>query len=138
MKTAVRNNATINQEINRIFRILTIKAPDDMVVVLEKARKGYSCSGMISILSREDMQRQEADKGYKATPIARYAFYPDGYFPTRLGSVAIYGNDAVALCSQLKCRRKLFGITIIDAVVEYGKRPFVDVRLKTSTVFSNS
>ena len=129
MKTIVKNNATINQQINRIFRILSIQASDDTVVIQEKARKGSSCNGIISILSRDDKDRQDADKSYVATPIVRYAFYPNLYFPSRLGSVAVYCKDASELCSQLMSQCTFFSVEIIDANVEFGKRPFVDVRL---------
>lgn len=130
MKTIVSNNSTINQTIEGIFKILSIQASDGTVVIKEKGRKGSGCIGTISVLNRDDKQRQEADAGYKATPIVQYAFYPDTYFPSRIGSVAIYGNDASALCGRLKHQRTLFGMKIISAVLEYGKRPFVDVRVR--------
>lgn len=130
MKAIVKNIATTNQDIKRIFRILTIHASEGAVVEFEKAPKGSSCIGIINILSREDKNRQNAGKIDKATPIVRYAFYSNVYFPDRLGSVAIYGKDAMALCNQLQDRRTFFGVDIINVCVEYGKRPFVDVRLR--------
>lgn len=130
MKAIVKNSAKINQDINRIFRILTIQASEDLVVAHEKPRKGSGCIGIINILSRDDKNRQETDKDYKVTPILRYAFYPNVYFPSRLGPVAIYGKDATTLCSKLNDRRTFFGVEIIEAAIEYGKRPFVDVRLR--------
>ena len=130
MKTIIKNFPAINQEINRIFHLLTIQAPEDMVVIQEKARTGSGCCGMISILSREDMNRQNAGKNSRVTPKVRYVFYPSVYFPSCLGSVAIYSDDAAALCNQMRCQHTFFGIKILDVVVEYGKRPFVDVRLR--------
>lgn len=130
MKTTFKNSTTISQEIERIFSTLSRKASDDTVVIKEKVHKGSSCCGMISIIKCEDFRRQKEDGSYKATPIVRYAFYPSTYFPSRLGSVAIYGEGAMALCCQLKGQRTLLGRKIIDAVVEFGKRPFVDVRLR--------
>lgn len=130
MKTIVKNNSSVNQTIERIFEILSIQASDGTVVIKEKVRKGSCSLGMVSILNRDDLRRQESENGYKATPIVRYVFYPDTYYPSRLGSVAIYSNDASALYSRLKCQRTLFGMRIIDVAVEYGKRPFVDVRVR--------
>ena len=130
MKTIVSNTTANNQAIEGIFKILSTQTSDGTVVIKEKGRKGSACIGVISILNRDDKQRQEADAGYKATPIVQYAFYPDTYFPSRIGSVAIYGNDAPALCGRLKRQPTLFGMKIINAVVEYGKGPFVDVRVR--------
>lgn len=130
MKAIVKNSTTINQEIERIFDILSIEASNGFVVTKERAPKGSSCAGMISILNRDDLNRQEGEKSHKPTPIVRYVFYPHTYFPSRLESVAIYCKDASVLCSQLKRQGTLFGLKIIDAVVEYGKRPFVDVRVR--------
>lgn len=130
MKAIVKNIATTNQDIKRIFRILTLHASEGTVVEFEKARKGSCCIGIINILSRENKNRQDAGTLDKATPIVRFAFYPNVYFPDRLGSVAIYGENAMVLCNQLRNRRTFFGMDIIDVSVEYGRRPFVDVRLR--------
>lgn len=130
MKNFAEPYATIQSEIDRIFNLLEMQADDDTVVKTEKPRPGAGCRGMICIFDREEWHRGLTEKGYKATPIVRYAFYPDVYFPSRLGSVAIYGADAATTCRVLNSRRDLFGLRVSSAAVEYGRRPFVDVRLR--------
>ena len=87
------------------------------------------CKGMINIYRAEDRQRKEADKSFKAIPVVSYAFYTDIFFPSRIGSVAIYGENAFNRCFILKKRGFFFGKKIISANVEYGLRPFVGVKL---------
>lgn len=131
MKTTIKNFQTIDQTISSIFRILSSTASENTVVVREKPSKTSTfCKGMISVFDRSDIRRQEEDKTFKATPVVRYAFYPDTYNPSRLGSIAIYGENAAALCSFIKKQKTIFGQIVISASVENGRRPFVDVRLR--------
>lgn len=131
MKTTVKNFQTIEQTISSIFRILSTTASDNSVVVREKPSKAATfCKGMISIFDRNDLRQQEEDKSFKASPIIRYAFYPDTYNPARLGSIAIYGKNAPALCAIINKQGALFGHNVISASVENGRRPFIDVRLR--------
>lgn len=131
MKTIIKNIQTIDQAISSIFRILSKTAADNSVVVREKPLKVSTfCKGMISIFDRSDLRRQEEDKSFKATPIVRYTFYPDTYNPSRLGSIAIYTTNALALCGMIRKYKTIFGYTIISANVENGRRPFIDVRLR--------
>lgn len=130
MKNFIENFRTIDQTISSIFRILSKDASDNSVAVREKPSKTSTfCKGMISIYNRNDLRRQEEDKAFKATPSVRYAFYPDTYNPSRLGSIAIYGENAPTLYTFIKRQKTIFGQAVSSVSVEYGRRPFIDVRL---------
>ena len=57
-----------------------------------------------------------------------YAFYAGTYFPSRLGSVAIYADNVTSILAQIRASKSLFGIPVIEARLELGLRPFIDVR----------
>lgn len=61
-------------------------------------------------------------------PLISYAFYPGTYFPSRLGSVAIYADNVTSILAQIRASKSLFGIPVIEARLEQGRRPFIDVR----------
>lgn len=129
MKTNFKNNTTIDQEINSIFHNLTLLGSEQTVVRKEKSPGKGSCRGIIAVFNRDSLLLQEKDPSFKPVPTVRYAFYPDTYFPGRLGSVAIYGENAETMCAKLKNQGIFFGRRIVSASVEFGRRPFVDVRL---------
>ena len=84
---------------------------------------------MVNVYKAEDFQRKKLDRSFKAVPVVSYAFYTDTFRPSRIGSVAIYGDKAFNLGLNLKKRGFFFGRKILSANVEQGLRPFVDVKL---------
>ena len=127
---SVSNPGSIEHEITAIFNVIETNLKEGLVAEKIHPSKGSTfCKGMINIYKAEDIQRKKADKSFKATPVVSYAFYPDTFRPSRIGSVAIYGEKAFSRCFILKKRGFFFGRKIISAKVEYGRRPFVDVRL---------
>lgn len=130
MKTGKKpNTISIDKEINSIFENLKSAVSANTVVVREKAPRGASCHGVISFYNADELKRQADDSSYNAIPVERYVFYPSTYCPNRLGSVAIYGRNAVAHYAILRRRATLFGYPIRDAQLESGRRPFIDVTL---------
>lgn len=121
-------NLTIEQEISNIFQYLTLYAGENMLVERENVKKGMSCKGAIAIKHRVIKQNADGEQTVDKVLVSRYAFYPSTYYPSRLGSVAIYGGNPVGLCGQMRRSGTLFGHSIMSARVEYGRRPFLDVR----------
>ena len=134
MKKILQKSASISgsieQEITAIFNGMATTLKEGLVAEKTRPSKGASfCKGIINIFKAEDFHRKNADKSFKAIPVVSYAFYTDTFRPSRIGSVAIYGENAFNRCFILKKREFLFGRKIISAEVEYGLRPFVDVKL---------
>lgn len=151
MKRNVENNnvanLSIEQEIATIFNYLSAAISYGCVAVKEKAVKGGCCKGIISVYSKRELVRQRneeaeyreslnrafsratLEKPFKAMPEIRYPFYPSTYDDRRLGSVAIYGKEATGNYLSISRREHLFGYRVIEARIEQGKRPFVDVKL---------
>ena len=126
----VSTQSSIEQEITAIFNAIATNLKEGLVAKKLPPSKGSTfCKGMINIYRAEDLQRKEADKSFNAIPVVSYAFYTDTFSPSRIGSVAIYGENAFNHCFILKKRAFFFGKKIISANVEYGLRPFVDVKL---------
>lgn len=125
---SMTSNLTIEQEISNIFQFLTLYAGENMLVEREDARKGMSRKGAIAVKRRVIRQNADGEPEEKDVLVERYVFYPSTYYPTRLGSVAIYGGNPVALCGQMRKRGMLFGHSIMSARVEYGRCCFLDVR----------
>lgn len=126
----VSNQSSIEQEITAIFQAIATNLKEGLVAEKLPPSKGSTfCKGIINIYRAVDFQRKEADKSFKAIPVVSYAFYTDIFFPSRIGSVAIYGENAFNRCFILKKRGFFFGKKIISVNVEYGLRPFVDVKL---------
>ncbi|MCH5346706.1 MAG: hypothetical protein J1E63_06320 [Muribaculaceae bacterium] len=137
---------TIEREVRSIFDALTLKAADNMVVTLDRPRRGESNRGTIKVFRRADVDRQRAEeialrnfireggnprdvaKPRRAVPVMVYVFYPSIYDNRRLGSVAIYGSDAGMMGSWLKRSRSLFGRTVLSTTFEHGIEPFVSVK----------
>lgn len=124
MKTQV----TIEQEINNIFQLLTNNADENHSVRREKLKRGGSCRGAIGVYNQYAMINQDGKESVKDMMEVLYAFYPSTFHPARLGSVAIYCSDAAVLCRRLRNQSALFGHRILGVKLEWGRRPFVDVR----------
>ena len=131
MKRKINSNdsTAIEQAISSIFGILSSKASHNSVVRREEAPKGKACKGFISIYNRDDLKRQEENKYYRPIPVEKYAFYPSVYHPSRLGSIAIYGENVIARNAWIKKGYPLFGYIVIEAKMETGIRPYLDVKL---------
>lgn len=123
------NKVTIEQEIGNIFQLLTLNADENTLVKRVNPARGRSCKGEIDVYRRSARHGADGEQDVKDVLVARYVFYPSTYYPTRLGSVAIYCENAAILCGQLQKDRVLFGHRIVGAQMEWGRRPFVDVRL---------
>lgn len=120
-----KNLPSIEEEINRIFKLLSANVSESETVVREKPGKWSSSCGSISIYNIRDLQRE--DKSRKATPVLRFVFYPGTLFTSQLGSVSIYGADVLTKWGSL--RGYLFGHSIREVNIEMGRRLFVDVKL---------
>ncbi len=125
---SMTSNLTIEQEISNIFQFLTLYAGENMLVEREDAKKGMSRKGAIAVKRRVIRQNADGEPEEKDVLVERYVFYPSTYYPTRLGSVAIYGGNPVVMCGQMRKRGMLFGHSIMSARVEYGRCCFLDVR----------
>lgn len=138
--------STIELEINSIFQSLVSRLSDDYVVVREQPSRYASCNAIISVYDREEMKCNGYDvpvvgknrvtdadsvkvrKPIKLNAKVRYVFYGSIYSPDKLGSVAIYGGNAVTRNMMINARNTLFGRKVLSSRVETGVRPFVDVR----------
>ncbi len=145
--TKSRKIPAIEREIRSIFRGLTANASEHEVIVIEKDDKGTYRKAMIRVYKQADLDRQkeeetiyrerlargenrtERDKPYKAHPIVMYALYPDTYDSTKLGSIAIYGDDAPMRRTLILKQGSLFGRKVVSANLEMCHRLFVDVKL---------
>ena len=129
-QNSVSHTGSIEQEITAIFHGIETNLKEGMVAEKTRPSKGSSfCKGIVNVYKASDIQRKKDDKSFKAVPIESYAFYTDTLKPSRIGSVAIYGDNAFNRCLSLKKRGFFFGRKIASATVERGLRPFVDVKL---------
>lgn len=119
---------SIEAKINNIFQTLNQQVSDSVVVVRESLSPWASCKGLMSVYRTSDNIFQNNNK-CKSRPIARFAFYPDIYDGTKIGSIAIYGDDAKCYLEMLRKRQTIFGYKIKEVRAEVGMRLFVDVRL---------
>ncbi len=71
----------------------------------------------------------EPAKPKRKAPSVRYAFYESTYYPSRIGSVAIYAANLTPFIKQLRRNMTLFGLNVIAVKIENGRRPFLDVTL---------
>ena len=127
---SVSNFGSIEQEITAIFNGIEADLKEGFVAEKTHPSKGSTfCKGMVNVYKAEDLKRKKEDKAFNAIPVTSYAFYTDTFRPSRIGSVAIYGDKAFNLCLNLNKRGCLFGRKIVSAKVEQGLRPFVDVKL---------
>ena len=140
---------SIESIIDSIAGVLTLYSPAGTTVKKESPKKGKSCKGIISVTSLQKRQEYMGLSSAQMTegPISSnqtdptatqaakpvtvtYAFYPSTSNPSQLGSVAIYADDTALILSGIRRRKSLFGFKVINAVVEYGRRPFIDVTLR--------
>lgn len=136
-------SATFEQEIKSACRKLD---NDSILPVWVSPVKGSSTKGMIQLYNKTAMTTASSDfiksahekawdsktiaRMLKTMPVAMYAFYPSIYSSDTLGSVAIYGENAMTAYHDLKLKGYLFGHKILSIKVEIGARPFVDVKLR--------
>lgn len=134
----------IEREIRSIYNALRSHDSDREVVTIEYPAT-CSCKAIIKVYRREDLERQSMEpeccreqilretnrgaKTSKVSPAVMYALYPDMYDAAKLGSVAIYGSEAVTHRSIILKQGTFFGRAVVSATIEMGRRPFVDVKL---------
>lgn len=125
MKKNQNNNriGSIESTINAIENNLVRNASAGLSVERKKGGKSQACMCMISIFAEGKPSGKDNRK-----PLISYAFYPGTYFPSRLGSVAIYADNVTSILAQIRASKSLFGIPVIEARLELGLRPFIDVR----------
>ena len=125
MKENQNNNriGSIESTINAIENNLVRNASAGLSVERKNALRGQSCKCMINIFAEEKPKGKDERK-----PLMTYAFYAGTYFPSRLGSVAIYADNVTSILAQIRASKSLFGIPVVEATLEYGRRPFIDVR----------
>ena len=125
MKENQNNNrlGSIESTINAIENNLVRNASAGLSVERKKGGKGQACKCMISIFAEEKPNGKD-----KRKPLMTYAFYAGTYFPSRLGSVAVYADNVTTILAQIRASKSLFGIPVVEATLEYGRRPFIDVR----------
>lgn len=129
-KNSINNsNLTIKKSINNIFEFLTAEVSERSVVVKEQLTRWSVSVGIISIYSAVEYKKAESkDLKSGLQPIATFAFYPNVYEPSKIGSVAIYSANARVYLESLKKMSSLFGYQIKEIRAEIGMRLFVDVR----------
>lgn len=129
-KNSINNsNLTIKKSINNIFEFLTAEVSERSVVVKEQLTRWSVSVGIISIYSAVEYKKAETkDLKSGLQPIATFAFYPNVYEPSKIGSVAIYSANARVYLESLKKMPSLFGYQIKEIRAEIGMRLFVDVR----------
>ena len=129
-KNNSRNANSAERVISVIFNHLSENVSENLEVKKASlARMSKYCKGVINIYRKDDLKRASEDKKFTAKPVESYSFYGDTYNPAKIGSVAIYGDDALNRCLNLRLNGFLFGHKIRKATVEQGLRPFVDVQL---------
>lgn len=120
---------SIEQEVSTILKRINANIPDDVVARLDKLSKWSTCRGLIGVYNRADLKLEEKNRNQKARPLRQYDFYPHHIYPSRLGSVAIYGENASGTLAALQRSESIFGHRILAANIEMGLRPFIDVTL---------
>lgn len=143
-KRTVREIPEIDRDIRSIFFALNSRTAENSTAVFDKPAQGSSCKGIIHIYDRSDLCRQRDeetsyrelrnngfDHPHRAKPTVTYAFYPKASDHTKLGSVAIYGENADSRRKLILKIGTLFGHRVISANIEMGRRPFVDVKLRS-------
>lgn len=130
MKRSFVKNSSIEQEINAIFNGISSNLKKGLVAEKARPSKGATfCKGMVNIYNENDFKKMEDNPKIKVRPLVSYAFYNDTYRPNRIGSVAIYGEEAFKDFLSHSKNGFLFGRRILKAKVEKGKYMFLDVKL---------
>lgn len=138
---------SIESTINTVAALLTAISPAGTFVEKKTTVKGKCCKGMITVTPpRKENIKDEDVSAYisvnqpnskigstelnpdKASQVT-YVFYASTYSPSQLGSVAIYAKETATILSLIRRSRSLFGFRVIDATIEHGRRPFIDVTL---------
>lgn len=142
-----RHGDSIESTIGTVADLLATTSPAGTLVEKKTTVKGKCCKGMITVtlprkgknnddatsLPHSDHQKNSnidstelnSEKDSKVT----YVFYPSTFSPSKLGSVAIYAKETATILSLIRRNKSLFGFRVIDARIEYGRRPFIDVNL---------
>ncbi|MCM1336139.1 MAG: hypothetical protein NC187_02680 [Candidatus Amulumruptor caecigallinarius] len=144
---AAKELPAIELEVRSIINAITSRTTDSRCVTVDRDPKGASCKAIIRIfdadalaLHREAMEEYRAKiargadrtslpKPASSLPVVMYALYPDPVDSTRLGSIAIYCEDAPIRLTLILKQRTLLGHRVAAATLERGRRPFIDVRL---------
>ena len=131
MKTNQKNNRTssIESVINAIEKNLLRNMPAGFFVERKITVKGRSYKGLLCITMAGDSKNKD-DKYTLVT----FAFYASTYFPSRLDSVAIYSEFATSILAQIRVSKNFFGIPVLESRIEYGRRPFVDLKLPQNII----
>jgi hypothetical protein len=112
-----RTRPLIDRQVNSFLRSVERIYADSHEVRIDRPSKNSSCHSIISVYAKPDV------------PLQKFALYPSNFSDRKLGSVAIYGDDAFATKAMIEARGSLFGHSIRMVRVEMGRRPFVDVTL---------
>lgn len=144
-KSLQKQLPAIEREIRAIFNSLSSSDSETYTVVLEHPERSASAKAIVKVFLKVDIERQrEEETAYReaiaagvdrstlprcfvATPIVMYAFYPKTTDEDTLGSIAIYGKNASQTLDRIVRHGYLFGRTVLQASVEIGRRPFVNV-----------
>lgn len=134
MKRNIRENrlngGSIERQIGNIFTGLVGNLPENLVAERVKPAKNSSfCKGFINIYKKEEFRKVKEEERKHVVAIETFAFYINGSQDAKLESIAIYGGDAFKKYILLKRRGILFGYKVKDLKIEFGRRPFLDVRL---------
>lgn len=143
----LRHAGSIESIIDTVADLLAVTLPTGTFVEKKSTVKGKCCKGMITVTlprkeklkgelvpsrptvhqtkGKNDSTEQNLDKDSKVM----YVFYASTYNPSQIGSVAIYAKETAPLLSLIHKSKTLFGFQVIDATIEYGRRPFIDVTL---------
>ncbi len=140
-------SSQIERDMQSIFLSLHARVGEGTKVFTSHEGHGHSAKWTASVYRMEDLERQKMEeitfrasvtlgaergtvtKPFRARPVAMYAFYPHTLNPERLGSVAIYADDAFLQKAVIDRTGTLFGFKVTDTAIKMGRRQFVDVRL---------
>lgn len=120
----------IERDIQSIFKALNSRITDGMKTVMEKSSKTGYCKATIRILKESNDSTPDSSPDKRNVLVIRYSFYASTLDPTKLGSVAIYCDDAASLLASIQASGSLFGHRFISATLEIGRRPFIDVKIR--------
>lgn len=140
----------LSREIDGIYRALATSVSDSMVVLKERVKDGSACKGKVMVMNRaeytryltevSERQRQKSEgvphdflpAVRAAEPLLTYAFYPSVYNAAQIGSIAIYGEDALPRFALAKKMGYIFGRRIKSAEIAVGLRQFAVIKLAAS------
>lgn len=141
-----RNIPQIERDVRSIIRSLSSQTGKGMTMAASQLGQGLSARWSASAFRLDDLRRQKEEEAYyreqlrlgsdrrsikkpfKANPVVMYVFYPDTNHPDRLGSVAVYSDDAPLRKAAIDRKGSLFGLKVVSTSLEKGRRLFVDVK----------